>query len=182
MVTLRTYANPVEAGLAKSLLNDYEILCALADEDTNRYSGAPFAVPIRLLVHEDQVEQATRILRPDLEEAAKIDAGAEATSWQASPAAAGEAANNNPWELLVIAFYFFLPGICVLRTKYPAVVASRWLLRREIAAVTVIHFLGWLAIGFAAFLIALYFRVWRSSDKPPDGEDADTTNDDGSSA
>jgi hypothetical protein len=181
MVTVRTYANPVEAGLAKSLLDDYEILSALADEDTNRYSGAPFAVPIRLLVHEDQADQAIRILSGDLEEAAKIDTNADGESLSVGTLAAGEAPNN-PWELLVIAFYFLLPGICVLRTKYPAVVVSRWLLRREIAAVTVIHFLGWLAIGFAAFLIALYFRVWRSSDKPPDGGDADITNGDGSSA
>ena len=27
------------------------------------------------------------------------------------------------------------------------------------------HFLGWLAIGFGAFLIVTYFRVWRSSPK-----------------
>jgi hypothetical protein len=48
MVTVHTYWSPVEAGLAKSLLDDYEIFCVLADEDTNRYAGAPFAVPIRL--------------------------------------------------------------------------------------------------------------------------------------
>jgi hypothetical protein len=182
MVTVRTYANPVEAGLAKSLLDDHEIFCALADEDTNRYSGAPFAVPIRLLVHDGQADQAIRILSGDLEGAAKIDTSADSTSSPAGALAAREAANNNPWELLVIAFYFFLPAICVLRTKYPAVVATSWRVRREIAALTVIHLLGWLAIGFAAFLIALYFRVWRSSARPQNGRHADATNGDGSSA
>ena len=152
------------------MITRYFVLCA--NEDTNRYSGAPFAVPIRLLVDKDQAERATRILSGDLEAAAEIDATASATSWQPDLLAASEAPNHNPWELLVIAFYFLLPGICVLRTKYPAVVANRWLLQREIAAVTVFHFLGWLAIGFAACLIALYFRVRRSAAPPQDVEDA----------
>ena len=180
MVTVRTYASPVDAGLAKSLLDDHEIFCALADEDTNLYSGAPFAVPIRLLVDDDQTEQAMRVLNGDLEEAAEIEASAHLAPWPADSEATGEAPNNNPWELLLIAFYFLVPGICVLRTKYPAAVVSRWLLRREIAAVTIFHFLGWLAIGFAAFLIALYFRVRRSSTTRQQGGDA--TNGDSSSA
>ena len=160
MVTVHTYANPIEAGIAKSLLDDYEIFCALADEDTNRYSGAPFAVPIRLLVYEDQADLAIHILSGNLEEAAKIGIGVDAISLQGSTL---ETPNNNPWELLVLAFYFFLPAICVLQTKYPALVATSWQVRREIAAVTIIHCLGWLSLGLAAFLIVLYFRVSRSS-------------------
>ena len=35
MVTLRTYWNGVEAGLAKSLLDDHKIFCSLADENAN---------------------------------------------------------------------------------------------------------------------------------------------------
>jgi tetratricopeptide (TPR) repeat protein len=71
MVTLRTYANPTETGMAKSLLDSHNIFCRLADEDVNRYGGAPFAMPIRLLVTEDQAEEAARILEtkgPELSE------------------------------------------------------------------------------------------------------------------
>jgi tetratricopeptide (TPR) repeat protein len=71
MVTLRTYANPTEAGMAKSLLDSHNIFCRLADEDVNRYGGAPFAMPVRLLVTEDQAEEAARILEtkgPELSE------------------------------------------------------------------------------------------------------------------
>src|SRR5260370_723430 len=74
-----------------------------------------------------------------------------------------EIANHNPWELLVLAFYFLLTGICVLWTKYSVVVTTSLLIRREIVAVAIFHFLGWLALGYAAFLIGLYFRLRRSS-------------------
>ena len=49
MVTLRAYSNPAEAALAKSLLDDYNILCSLADENAYLYGGAPFAMPIRIV-------------------------------------------------------------------------------------------------------------------------------------
>lgn len=65
MVTIRTFASPVEAGMAKSVLDDHNILCRLIDEDVNRYGGAPFAMPIRLVVAEDQAEEAQRILSAD---------------------------------------------------------------------------------------------------------------------
>jgi tetratricopeptide (TPR) repeat protein len=71
MVTLRTFANPTEAGIAKSLLDSHNIFCRLIDEDVNRYGGAPFAMPIRLQVAEDQAEEAEQILEtkgPELPE------------------------------------------------------------------------------------------------------------------
>jgi hypothetical protein len=64
MVTLRTYSNPAEAALAKSLLDDHKIFCSLADENVNLYGGGPLAMPIRLLVAEDQAEEAARIHFP----------------------------------------------------------------------------------------------------------------------
>jgi tetratricopeptide (TPR) repeat protein len=62
MVTLRSYSNPAEAAMAKSLLDDNKIVCSLADENSNLYGGGPLAMPIRLLVAEEQVERAGHIL------------------------------------------------------------------------------------------------------------------------
>jgi tetratricopeptide (TPR) repeat protein len=63
MVTLRSYSSPVEAAMAKSLLDDHQIVCSLADENSSLYAGTgQFAIPIRLLVAEEQVEQALHIL------------------------------------------------------------------------------------------------------------------------
>jgi hypothetical protein len=71
MVTLRTYSNPAQAAMAKSLLDNHDIFCRLADENVNLYGGGPLAMPIRLLVAEDQAEEAARILEtkgPELSE------------------------------------------------------------------------------------------------------------------
>jgi tetratricopeptide (TPR) repeat protein len=62
MVTIRTYSNPAEAAMAKSLLDSRDIFCRLADENVNLYGGGPLAMPIRLLVAEDQAEEAARVL------------------------------------------------------------------------------------------------------------------------
>jgi len=62
MVTIRAYSNSAEAAMAKSLLDSHDIFCRLADENVNLYGGGPLAMPIRLLVAEDQAEQAARIL------------------------------------------------------------------------------------------------------------------------
>jgi hypothetical protein len=63
MVTLRTYLNPTQALLDKTLLDSNEILCAIADQNANLYGGGPFAMPVRLLVAEEQAEEADRILK-----------------------------------------------------------------------------------------------------------------------
>jgi tetratricopeptide (TPR) repeat protein len=72
MITLRSYPNPIEAGMAKSMLEAHNISCTLADENANVYGGAPFAMPVRLLVSEDQVDEARRILE-DAEKATSRD-------------------------------------------------------------------------------------------------------------
>jgi lysylphosphatidylglycerol synthetase-like protein (DUF2156 family) len=74
-----------------------------------------------------------------------------------------ELREGRPWELLIIAFYFFLPAICFLQTDYPARLSYNRAVRGEIAAVTVSHFLGWTAILFALVLVALFRHTWRSS-------------------
>jgi tetratricopeptide (TPR) repeat protein len=62
MVTLRVFDSALNAGLAKSLLEDHGIECALADEASHDLSGAAVAVPVRLLVREEQAQEALRIL------------------------------------------------------------------------------------------------------------------------
>lgn len=62
VITLRVFDSVLNAGLAKSLLQDRGIECELADEASHDLSGAAVAVPVRLLVREDQAEEALRIL------------------------------------------------------------------------------------------------------------------------
>jgi hypothetical protein len=163
VVTVRTYLNLVRAGLAKSLLDDYGIFCALAHENAHLYGGGPFAMPIRLLVDEDQAEQALRILDGDVDAATEIETTATPAASPTESEAPGEVVKNNPWELLAIATLFLVPAICVLGVKYPAVVASGQRVRSGIAAVSIIHFLGWLAVVFALCLITAYLYLRRSS-------------------
>ena len=66
MTTLRTFDHSGEAELAKSVLEANGIFCSLADENAHLYLLA--AVPIRLLVADDQVEEAALILDAPQEE------------------------------------------------------------------------------------------------------------------
>lgn len=74
MVTLRTYTNSIEAGMAKSILDEHNIFCSLADENANVYGGAPFAMPVRLQVREEQADEALRILQTSAAELTKREA------------------------------------------------------------------------------------------------------------
>ena len=58
MIAIRTYWNPAEAALGKTLLDNYEVACALFHENANLYGRAPMAMPIRLVVREDQADWA----------------------------------------------------------------------------------------------------------------------------
>lgn len=62
IVTLRTYFDPAEAGIAKTRLEAGGIECALADENVNSWAAAKFAVPVRLMVNQDRVQEALTIL------------------------------------------------------------------------------------------------------------------------
>jgi hypothetical protein len=154
VVTVRAYNSAAEAALAKSLLDDYEIECALADENTHLY--VPYAVPVRLVVNESDAERAQHILDGHPEEAA--DGQSEFVAAESFPTD-----RRKPWELLAIAFAFLLPAICVLQIKAPAKFSRDSMVRREIATVDVYHLLAWLGIIFAAFLVVLYVWVTRSA-------------------
>ena len=54
MITLRAFDSAAEAAVAKSVLDDHGISCSLADEAAHLYGGAPQAMPVRLLVRDDQ--------------------------------------------------------------------------------------------------------------------------------
>jgi hypothetical protein len=162
VVTVRTFWNHAEAAVAKSLLEDCEVFCALVHENANLFY--PLAMPVQLQVDEDQVETAVRILDGDMAALAELEVAAPNTALVAETGAPIETPKNNPWELLAIATFFLLPGLCVLTIKYPAVGMLDWWTRRAIAAVTIIHFLGWLAVAFALCLIVAYFHLRRRSD------------------
>ena len=162
MIAIRVYWNPAEAALEKSLLDNYEVACSLFHENANLYGRAPIAMPVRLVALEDRAEWAAYVLSGDFEAAAKIEEiAAEMTPSPVEGALPG-LVKDSPWELLMIAFYFFLPGICFLHTEYPVKLSYNRAVRAEIAAVTIAHFLGWIAITFALLLLVLFGRNWRS--------------------
>jgi len=161
-VTVRTYWNPSEAALAKSVLDNYEFPCALFDENSNLSArGAQFAAPVRLVVGEIYAARAIHILNDDLEKAAEIEVeeGTPDVSIESGP----EAANRNPWELLVLAFYLLVPAIFVLQTKYSDVIATSSWTRYVVARAKITHFLSWVAILVAIVLVVAYFQIRRSS-------------------
>ena len=61
MITIRTYFNVVDAGLAKSLLESHDIPVYLHGENAFAVEPVP-AFGVRLQVLEAQVEEARRIL------------------------------------------------------------------------------------------------------------------------
>jgi len=162
MVTVCTYWSPAEAGLAKSVLDNYEIPCALLDENSNLSArGAQFAAPVRLVVDEAYAVRAIHILNGDIEKAGEAEVNEDVAdeSIESGP----DRANRNPWELLVLAFYFLVPAIFVLQTKYSDVVANGSWTRYVVARARVSHFLSWVAILVAVVLALAYFQVRRSS-------------------
>ena|SRR2546430_6915214 len=184
MVTVRTYLYLFQAQLEKSLLDDYEIFCVLWDENAHTIR-APFAIPVRLVVADAQAEAATLALQNDVDRLAQcLDLLSERESIDSDTVEPIEhaAENANPWELLVAAFYFFVPALGFLQIPYPdanffnRVGFSNYL----IGKVTIAHFLGWIAVILAAFLTVAYFLTRRrqteltqksdvSSTQPPSG-------------
>ena len=165
MVTVRIYLNLVQAQLAKSLLDDYGIVCTLWDENAH-VIRAPFAIPVRLVVADGQAEAATSVLHNDVDSLARcLDRVSEREPIGADTLQSIEqvAENKNPWELLAVAYYFFVPAFCLLQIDYPNFLESTSFTRYVIARVTVAHFLGWLAFALAASLIFTYFYMRRTA-------------------
>jgi hypothetical protein len=116
-------------------------------------------MPIRLCVDKDQAAQAAYILVGDLEGMAELEKMADDQPPE-DETTTSEPGVGNPWELLVIAFYFLIPAIGFLHIDYPGAFGTTAWARYAISAVAVAHLLGWLSIAFASALVAAYFWVW----------------------
>ena len=67
LVAVATFYNSFEAGIARSRLDSEGIPCVLFDFNASM-EGASFLVPIRLMVDDEDVEEAARILQRPAED------------------------------------------------------------------------------------------------------------------
>ena len=165
MVTLRAFSTPAQAALAKSLLDDHGIVSSLADENSYLYGGAYLAMPVRLIVAEEQFEEAARILN-DPPDGLHVEPAVEKEIAQARTLLRDEddPSANNPWQLLALAGLVAIPGVMLLAQKYDLVLeAYRWPTRRGTTIIlpTAAHILGLVIIAIACWLVFLYFYVRR---------------------
>jgi hypothetical protein len=165
MVTLRAFSTPAEAALAKSLLDDHGIVSSLADENSYLYGGAYLAMPVRLLVAEEQLEEAARILT-DPPDGLKVEPAVEKEIAEAAARLRPneEPSDNNPWQLLALALLVAIPGVMLLAQKYNLLLVAY---RRPTSSGTTIitptdaHLLGLVIVAVSCFLVFLYFYVRR---------------------
>ncbi len=163
MVTLRAYLNPAEAALAKSVLDDHNIFCTLADENANLYGGGPLAMPIRLLVADEYAREANEILKHAMENSADFRSIERHATDEAIPE---KSAQNNPWEILVLALLLLLPGLGLILQKHQLILipSSRRMSRSSITifSAATAHFFGALIIGLVVLLVILFFYTRRT--------------------
>jgi len=178
MVTLRAYANAAEAALAKSLLDDHNILCGLADENAYLYGGAPLAMPVRIVVADEEADEADRILRNAGGHFADFDPAPDSMIQESRETArqkrrSGEepvlqqSAKNNPWEILAFASLLLLPGIGLLVQKHDLVLVAWKGYKVGRTSITFFspataHVLGALVIAVALLLTMLFFYTRRA--------------------
>src|SRR5207253_8544731 len=124
----------VEAAMAKSVLDDHGISSSLADEAAHLYGGAPGAIPVRLLVRDDQAEEALRILDapgPALPENFDVMTDAETVDEKPAPDVATELRNlqRTVRRLVVIStvlFFLLWCFVAYLLTERPTYVERLW--------------------------------------------------------
>jgi tetratricopeptide (TPR) repeat protein len=134
MITLRVFDSAAEAAIAKSVLDDHGISSSLADEAAHLWGGAPGAIPVRLLVREDQVEEALRILDapgPAWPEDFEPPAGEEPAEEKPAPDAGVELRNlqRTVRRLVVVStvlFFLLWCFVAYLLTDRPTYVQRLW--------------------------------------------------------
>ncbi|PYI93735.1 MAG: hypothetical protein DME97_05620 [Verrucomicrobia bacterium] len=135
MITLRVFDSAVEAAMAKSVLDDHGISSSLADEAAHLYGGAPGAIPVRLLVRDDQAEEALRILDapgPALPENFDVMTDAETVEEKPAPDVAIElrSLQRTVRRLVVVSTVLFFVLFCFvayLLTDRPDFAGRLWL-------------------------------------------------------
>ena len=181
MVTLRAFSNPAEAALVKSLLDDHNILCSLADENAYFYGGAPFAMPVRIIVADEQAAEADHILEQadghlvdfnsnsDNEVQKSIEAILqEEFSEREQRLPPQSRVKNNPWEILAVASLLLLPGLALLLQKHGLILVGWRGGRISWRATTIVspataHVLGALVVAVAFLLTILFFAFEKRS-------------------
>ena len=134
MITLRVFDSAAEAAIAKSVLDDHGISSSLADEATHLYAGAPGAIPVRLLVREDQAEEALRILDtpgPALPENFDVMAEGETAEEKPAPDVAVELRNlqrtvRRLMGVSAVLFFVLFCFVAYLLTERPTYVDRLW--------------------------------------------------------
>lgn len=168
MVTLRAFSNPAEAALAKSLLDDHGIVSSLADENSYLYGGAYLAMPVRLVVAEEQLEEAARILS-DPPDGLHVEPAVEKEIAQASARLKREDESNpnNPWQLLGLALILAIPGVMLLVQKQNLLFVVFHRTRHWATAIPPItsHIVGLMFLAGSGLLVFLYFYVRRDIER-----------------
>ncbi|MVZ98042.1 DUF2007 domain-containing protein [Sphingorhabdus sp. IMCC26285] len=63
LVELARYPNAIEAEIARTLLESHGLMAVTFDTGMNIADSAAFAIPVRLMVLDDECEEAIEILR-----------------------------------------------------------------------------------------------------------------------
>ncbi|MFL6513800.1 MAG: DUF2007 domain-containing protein [Chthoniobacterales bacterium] len=171
MLTLKRYWNPTEAALDRTLLANYNVFCSLFDEHVNAL-GYFNAMPVRLMVADEQLERAGRLLIyakscdvPDDEVAAADDQAAivildEKIFGEEPPSddRIQSVERNNPWEILALAYLFLIPGAGFLLERLPLLIFAGGRRGNRFLHLSTfdVHLLGSALICIGAALVASY--------------------------
>lgn len=63
LIEIATYPNGIEAQIARTLLESHGLMAVVFDSGMNIADSAAFAIPVRLMVLDDERDEAETILR-----------------------------------------------------------------------------------------------------------------------
>src|SRR4051812_29478308 len=108
MIAVARFLSLTEAELAKLALQKHAIFCELSGENAHLYGGAPFAMPVLLLVADDELDEAREILRNTPHQPALVSPRQPKL----------EKEKNDPWEIPGLAGLLLLPAITLLLQRH----------------------------------------------------------------